>query len=328
MEQASYHEPVMARESVELLVRMPGIYVDCTLGGGGHAEAFLNALHHGEFMHSSFVIGIDQDTDALAHAARRLERFGGSYRLVQGNFGDVDAIVREIRSTVAPDLPVAGVFADLGVSSFQIDTPDRGFSYLRPGPLDMRMDPGGDVTAASLVRSLDERELGDVFYRFGEERQSRRIAAAVKRAVASGAAMDTTIELASVVRSVVRGHEHQVKSLSRIFQALRIAVNEEMAVLEQFLEDAPALLAPCGRLGVMSYHSLEDRMVKQKFRSLSEDDWGPRGVGLREPLKAAGYRLVSSKPVVAAQAEVEVNPRARSAKLRVLENKESGGCHG
>lgn len=328
MEQDSYHEPVMARESVELLVRMPGIYVDCTLGGGGHTEAFLSALHHGEFRDSSFVIGIDQDTDALAHAAGRLERFEGSYRLVRGNFGDVAAIVREVRSTLVPGMPVAGVFADLGVSSFQIDTPDRGFSYLRPGPLDMRMDPEGEVTAASLVMSLDERELADVFYRFGEERQSRRIAAAVKRAVEEGGAMETTGELARVVRSVVRGHEHQVKSLSRIFQALRIAVNEEMEVLEQFLEDAPLLLAPCGRLGVMSYHSLEDRMVKQRFRTLSEDDWGPRGVGLREPLKAAGYRLVRAKPFVAGEAEVAVNPRARSARLRVLERKESGGGNG
>ncbi|WP_294346080.1 16S rRNA (cytosine(1402)-N(4))-methyltransferase RsmH [Prosthecochloris sp.] len=325
MSKEAYHRPVMVREVVAQLVRREGIYVDGTLGGGGHSLAILQALRDRGFENHSFLIGIDQDSFAIEEAAKKLASFREKAALVQGNFRDVVSIVNGIRTRELDRMPVAGMLLDLGVSSFQIDTPQRGFSYLRRGPLDMRMRPQDGLSAADIVNGFEERELADIFFRFGEEHKSRRIARAIcARRIERGDITDTE-ELAAVVRSIVRGSDQQVKSLARVFQALRIAVNDELGALEDVLRDGVGMLGPKGRMGVISYHSLEDRMVKRFFRKIATDDWGPKGVGMKEPLRRAEFRVVTGKPEIAADDEVRENPRARSAKLRVVEKKEQSG---
>ncbi len=318
-----YHRPVLVREVVELLAVRPGIYVDGTLGGGGHAAALLEALRCSGMLGESLLVGIDQDDCALREAAGALRDYGDRARLVKGNFRDIAAIVDRVRKEAA--LPVTGILLDLGVSSFQIDTPGRGFSYRRPGPLDMRMDSGGKVSAADILNACEERELADIIFRYGEERRSRRIAAAICARRREQGPITRTEELSDIVRGVVGSPEQQLKSLARVFQALRIAVNDELGVLENALKDGAASLSLFGRMAVISYHSLEDRMVKRYFRELSEDDWGPRGVGLREPLRRAGFGIVTSRALTAGNDEVRKNSRARSAKLRVIEKKNPEG---
>ena len=320
-----YHRPVMVSETVGFLVKGAGIYVDGTLGGGGHSFAMLMAMRNAGIEDDSLLIGIDQDRHAICEAEKKLEGFARNTRLVQGNFRDIAAIVGDIGKRELPGGKVRGMLLDLGVSSFQIDTPERGFSYLRSGPLDMRMNPEGAVTAADIVNSYDEQLLSDIIYRYGEEKKSRRIAAALCSWRKERGRISSTGELASIVRQVVRDPGQQIKSLSRVFQALRIVVNDEFGALEEVLKSGSECLDPQGRLAVISYHSLEDREVKQCFRRLAADDWGPKGVGLREPLKAAGFRLVTPKPVVAGGNELARNPRSRSARLRVIEKKECPG---
>ena len=319
MIQEKYHRPVLVREVVELLAVRSGIFVDGTLGGGGHAVALLEALRGLGMLGESLLVGIDQDDCALREAAGALKVYGDRVRLVKGNFGDIAAIVDRARKGTT--MPVAGILLDLGVSSFQIDTPGRGFSYLRPGPLDMRMDSRGKVSAADILNTCEERELADIIFRYGEERRSRRIAAAVCGRRRSRGPITRTEELSDIVRGVAGSPEQQLKSLARVFQALRIAVNDELDVLEVALKDGAASLSLSGRMAVVSYHSLEDRMVKRYFRELSEDDWGPKGVGLREPLRRAEFGIVTPRALTAGSDEVRENPRARSAKLRVIEKK-------
>jgi len=314
MEHYDYHEPVLAVESVSLLVTLPGVYIDGTLGGGGHSLRLLRLLETlgGE----SLLVGIDQDTHALEAAGAKLRDSGGNYRLVRGNFGMVKELVTPIMRESG--LPVMGFLLDLGVSSFQIDTPERGFSYLKDGPLDMRMDPEGPVTAADVVNGYDESALTRLFYRYGEEPLSGRIAKALVKA-RSAVPFTTTGELAAVIRQACPRKDLAIKTLSRIYQALRIEVNDELGVLEQALRDGFELLSPGGRLAVISYHSLEDRIVKRFFTAKITADWGPKGVGLREPLKAAEAVLVTKKPVEATAEEIGLNPRSRSARLRVIQ---------
>lgn len=314
MDYRDYHEPVLAGQSVSLLVTLPGIYIDGTLGGGGHSQLLLRQLETlgGE----SLLVGIDQDTHALEAASEKLGKSGGNYRLVRGNFGMVKELVTPIARGAA--LPVMGFLLDLGVSSFQIDTPERGFSYLRNGPLDMRMDPDGPLTAADVVNSYDESELAKLFFRYGEEPLGGRIARALVKA-RSASPLTTTGELAEVIRQACPRKDLAIKTLSRIYQALRIEVNDELGVLEQALQDGFELLSPGGRLAVISYHSLEDRIVKRFFSARCTADWGPKGVGLREPLKPAEAELVTRKPVEASAEEISRNPRSRSARLRVIQ---------
>ena len=217
----------------------------------------------------------------------------------------------------------SGILLDLGVSSHQLDVPLRGFSYMQPGPLDMRMDSGATGTAADILNTAPEAELASIFFRYGEEPLSRVIARAVTTRRVEKGPFHTTDELADLVRSVVFGRERVMKSLSRVFQALRIAVNQELEVLERVLGDGVMLLKPGGRMAVISYHSLEDRMVKRFFSSLTTADWGPKGVGLREPVRPAAAIAVTGKPVRAGAEEVARNPRARSAKMRVIEKMEN-----
>lgn len=321
MDKDAYHRPVMVREVVALLVRREGLYVEGTLGGGGHSLAILQALRDRGVEKDSFLTGIDQDRYAIEEAEKKLAAYPGTAKLVHGNFRDIASIVNGLRESSHVAMPVAGILLDLGVSSFQIDTPERGFSYLRPGPLDMRMAPDGTQQAADIVNNLDERELAEILFRFGEEQKSREIAGAIDTWRREKGDITNTQDLTAIIKSVVRGKDRQIKSLARVFQALRIAVNDETGALESALRGGVGILAPFGRMAVISYHSIEDRMVKRFFREIATDDWGPKGVALREPLQKAKFRVVTAKPVTATDEEVEENPRARSAKLRVIEKK-------
>jgi 16S rRNA (cytosine1402-N4)-methyltransferase len=302
-----FHTPVLLKEVLEALAPRPGaIFVDGTLGGGGHAEALLEA--------GVQVIGLDQDPAALdfAKEERRLHRFGDQFQPVRANFSEISAVLDDL------ELPeVDGVLLDLGVSSWQLDTAERGFSFQREGPLDMRMDPDGPLTAADLVNTAPAGELVRIFRQYGEEPNARRIAA---RIVGGRAARPfaTTMQLALAVEEVVprRGRIHPA---TRIFQALRIAVNRELEALDSVLGQAAARLRPGGRMAVITFHSIEDRMVKEffKLRSTAELDrpeWpAPR------PNPDYIFRALTRKPVVASAEEQQSNPRSRSAKLRAVE---------
>ncbi|MBM3162749.1 MAG: 16S rRNA (cytosine(1402)-N(4))-methyltransferase RsmH [Chlorobi bacterium] len=321
-----YHEPVLVAETIELLVRMPGVYVDGTLGGGGHSLAMLRELRRKGFSDESLLIGIDRDDNALREARRKLSSSGGNAVLVKGNFSDISRLVRRVCNEKGLAASAAGILLDLGVSSAQIDTPERGFSYLREGPLDMRMDADSEPSAADLLNTMSESELSTLFFRYGEEPRSRGIARDIVAYRAHHGAVARTEELAAIIRKREFRPDRAIKTLSRVFQALRIAVNHELEALEQALEESASLLCSHGRLAVISYHSLEDRMVKSFFADRSHSDWGPKGVGLREPLKKAAFDVVTRKSVVAGQQELLLNPRARSARLRVLEKQAEGDC--
>jgi 16S rRNA (cytosine1402-N4)-methyltransferase len=300
------HLPVLPAEvRAALAPRQGGSYIDGTLGGGGHAlDTLLAALPGGR------LLGIDADPAALAAARARLEAAGVppmSYTLQHGRFGDMAAIARN-----AGFGPVDGILLDLGVSSHQLDTPERGFSFSADGPLDMRLDPTRGPTAADLVNTLPEVALADIIYRYGEERGSRRIARLIVER-RQQAPITTTGELAAVVaRAIGRGGRDKIHPATRTFQALRIAVNGELDQLEAALPQAVELLAPGGRLAVISFHSLEDRIVKLFFRAES-------GYGGSMNERTPRLAIVTKKPVEAGEAETAENPRARSAKLRVAE---------
>ena len=304
-----YHAPVLAAETVDLLVTDPaGLYIDGTLGGGGHAAALLDALDP-----DALVVGIDQDPEARAAARTRLAdaEAAGRFRALAGNFGDLAALLDAAGLGPHHGRPVAGVLLDLGVSSHQIDAAERGFAFSASGPLDMRMNSEAGESAADLVARLGADALADVIYQYGEERRSRAIARAIKNAPQ----MATTHDLAEAVRSAVPTRE-ETKALARVFQALRIAVNGEMDVLEAALPAALDVLADGGRLAVIAYHSLEDRRAKQFLRTGRFSATVPKDA-FGNPLTP--WRPVTRKPVVAPEAEVALNPRARSARLRVSE---------
>jgi len=302
-----YHLPVMREEVVAYWITdRDGIYVDSTIGGGGHAEALLDRLTE-----RGRLIGIDRDEEALAAAEERLRRFGRRVVLKQGVFSEMEAILTDLGLQ-----DVSGVLFDLGVSSHQIDRPERGFSYRQDGPLDMRMGPHERTrTAADMVNTYSERALTDLFRRYGEERWSRRIARRIC-ALREKKPFERTSELREAIVSVIPGRAPQ-KTLARIFQALRIAVNDEIGELERGLEAAIPLLKVGGRIAVLSYHSLEDRTVKRVFRKYSRGCQCPPGL----PVCICGGQRVL-KPVdsaVPSVEEVQRNERARSARLRVAE---------
>ena len=304
------HVPVLLAETVARLVTEPGgWYVDGTAGAGGHAAAILAAAGL-----DARLLALDRDADALELARAALAPFGDRVVLERADFAGLAAVaarhgVREVR----------GVLLDLGVSSMQLDRPERGFSFLRDGPLDMRMDARQELTAAALLRQLGPAALADVLWRYGEEPMARRIAKAVAAALARGEPLDTTAQLAALVAQAKGGRRGRVHPATQTFQALRIAVNGELAALEQALPAALELLAPGGRLAVISFHSLEDRMVKQfmaahegRMESLAKG-------GARWSGRLPRARRVTRKAVGPADEEIARNPRARSAKLRVLE---------
>jgi len=286
---------VLVAEAVEFLSPTPvGCYVDCTLGLGGHTAALLEAG-------AGHVIGIDRDEDALAIARERLAAFGDRVTYVHADYRELVRVVRE-----AGRADVHGVLADFGVSSMQLDAPERGFSFRQDGPLDMRMNRAAGPSLAELLATVDETTLANVIYEFGEERKSRRVARAIVAARDSGA-LTGTAALASVVRRAAGGGTWQrLDPATRTFQALRIWTNAELDGIDAFLEAAVAMLAPGGRVVVIAFHSLEDRVVKHTFRRLGADESGT-------------VRVVTRRPVVPSDEEAERNPRARSARLRVVE---------
>lgn len=302
------HRPVLLFEAVELLApERGGLFVDATLGLGGHSEAILTASP------DTRVFGIDRDRDAIRLASERLAHFGTRFRAAHGNFREVSRMLDE-----RGEREVSGVLADLGVSSLQFDTPERGFSFRHDAPLDMRMDAKGDEeTAAELLERLPEEEIARVIYEYGEERKSRRIARWIVERRERGEPLKRTGELAALVaRAVGYKRGDRVHPATRTFQALRIAVNGELEGLDEFVETAVDLLQARGRLAVISFHSLEDRVVKRALRRLS----GHCECGRRLPVCACGARraveVLTRRPVVPSEQELEENPRARSAKLR------------
>jgi 16S rRNA (cytosine1402-N4)-methyltransferase len=301
------HESVLGREIVEALRPAPGkLLLDGTLGAGGHSLLLLEG--------GARVIGIDKDPRALAAARARLARFGEAFRAVRADFRDAKNVLDALGLA-----SVDGALVDLGVSSPQLDLAERGFSFSRPGPLDMRMSGEGEPLA-DLLRRIDERELARILREYGEEPFARPIARAVKRAVDAGEPLDTA-RLAEVVSAAIprKAWPRKIHPATRTFQALRIAVNDELGALASWLEALPSVLAPGGRAAAISFHSLEDRMVKEKFRALTQACTCPPDLPVCACGAKAGFAPVTRKPVVAGEAEVAANPRARSAKLRVVE---------
>ena len=286
------HVPVLWREAIEILnVQPDGFYIDATLGAGGHAEGILRRLESGK------LLGIDRDAAALAAARERLKGFGEKLIAMHGNFAQIDAL------HLASGLPPAdGLLADLGMSSLQLEDASRGFSFNAPGPLDMRMDPTTGAKAADLVNQMSERELADLIFKLGEERHSRRIA----RAIVKGRPYRLTTELAQVVTRAIpsRAAFLHLHPATRTFQALRLAVNRELECLESLLAQALGVLKPGGRVVILSFHSLEDRMVKRAFQT-----WQRQGRA----------QILTRKVVRPSEEEVRANPRSRSAKLRAAE---------
>ena len=305
----SGHLPVLVEEVVSFLDPGPGeIHVDMTVGLGGHAEAVLEAGGG-----TSRLVGIDRDPDALVAAARRLARFGDRVRLVRGRFS---CLVDLLDGCGVGS--VDGVVADLGVSSPQLDRPERGFSFLHDGPLDMRMDPGQERTAADIVAEFSEEALADLFWTFGEERYARRIARAIVRARAGGR-LRRTGALAEVVARAVPGGRRagrRIHPATRVFQALRMAVNDELGELERGLAAAWGRLRPGGRLVVITFHSLEDRVVKRFMAARTGRCTCPPRQIVCTCSPKASLALLARKPIRPSDRELEVNPRARSAKLR------------
>ncbi len=304
------HVPVLLAEAVTRLVTAPGgWYVDGTAGAGGHAAALLAAAGL-----DARLLALDRDAEALALARAALAPFGDRVVLEQANFAELAAVAARhgIRG-------VRGVLLDLGVSSLQLDRPERGFSFLRDGPLDMRMDARQDATAADLLRQLPEAELAGILRGCGEEPQARRIARELVRAREQGRLPETTARLAELVARVKGGRRGHAHPATQTFQALRIAVNGELDALEKVLPAALDLLAPGGRLAVISFHSLEDRRVKQFMAAHEGRMEALAKGGARWSGQLPRARRVTRKVVAASAAEMERNPRSRSAKLRVLE---------
>ena len=315
------HQPVLYKEIIHALgPRRGGLYVDGTLGAGGHASGILEASHP-----DGKLLGLDVDPQALALAQARLAPFGKRAILIQASYR---TLTEQLDRLGWP--AVDGILLDLGLSSMQIDTPERGFSFLADAKLDMRFDPHNPTTAADLVNDLPERELADLIFRYGEERNARQVARAILRA----RPITSTLQLAEVVARSTRGGSSGIHPATRTFQALRIAVNHELEALEDVLPQAVQALAPApppvradgvrpdrpgGRLAVIAFHSLEDRLVKQYFRREARDCLCPP----RQPICTCGHKAslyeLTRQPIRPQEEEIRQNPRSRSARLRVVE---------
>lgn len=298
MDYVPAHQPVMLNETMALLAPAGRkVLVDCTLGLGGHAEKMLELSAP-----DGLLIGIDVDENNLLLARRRLERFGGRARFFQANFSQLGEVLSEAGISRAD-----GILADLGIASSQLDDPRRGLSFMADGPLDMRLDLRLGSTAADLVNRLEERELADLIYKYGEERYSRRIAAGIVNA-RKRKAVESTGELANIILQSLPAPVRQARKgahpSTRTFQALRIATNDEMGHLQRLLESLPDALAMNGRACIISFHSLEDRPVKHAFADAAQAGWA---------------RVLTKKPLTPTEDEMATNPRSRSAKLRGME---------
>lgn len=304
------HKPVLLEEAVDLLdVRPGGLYVDCTVGMGGHASEILRRLGD-----SGLLIGFDRDPDALAAAAERLSFGSTRLELIRDDFRSLPSRLAEIEK-------VDGFLFDLGVSSLQLDDPERGFSLRNDGPLDMRMDRGAQLTAADLVNTAPPEELARIFREFGEEPSARRIAAAIVQHRRQQR-LTRTSDLAGLIERIKGtrpGRSRRIHPATQVFQALRIAINKELEGLEDILRHAIGKLGPAGRIVVISFHSLEDRIVKKTFQMEAGRCVCKRPADFCTCTRQERVRVLTRRPMTASKSEVAENPRARSAKLRAIE---------
>lgn len=309
----------MASEVMEQLApRLGGIYLDGTLGGGGHSELILEKIGP-----NGLLFGIDRDQSALAAAAERLRRFGSCFRPVQGSFGDLDQLLKNEDITA-----IDGLLLDLGVSSHQLDTVERGFSFRFDGPLDMRMDCSCGDSAADLVQELPVQELEQIIKEFGEERWAKKIAQNIVQA-RQETPITTTLQLADLVAGSIprRFQEERIHPATRTFQALRIAVNQELEQVQKGVKAGMTLLKPGGRIVVISFHSLEDRIVKHLFREAATGCTCPPRMPYCVCNQKPYLKIITGRPITAGPEEINANPRARSAKLRAAEKLGTGGHH-
>jgi len=302
------HISVMPREVIENLnPGRGGIYVDGTLGGGGHSKLILDALPP-----NGRLIGIDRDENAIAAATSHLS--SDAFTAVRGNFHDMPEILQSL-SIPAVD----GILLDLGVSSHQLDTPERGFSYRFDGPLDMRMDKRSEFTAREIVNTYAEKDLADLFFTYGEERHSRRIARAICTA-RTNVPIETTQQLVTLIEQASPKQKYGMPHPAmRTFMALRIAVNDELSPLSGVLQNIVNCLTPGGRIAVITFHSLEDRIIKTTFQKIASPCECPRDIPYCVCGKKPGLRIITKKPILPSQEELNINRRAHSAKLRVAE---------
>lgn len=302
------HRPVLYQQTIEYLApKSPGLYLDCTAGAGGHSEGILQASSP-----NGLLLALDLDPLAISLTQTRLAPFGERANVVQASYVEAAGILQRMGWNA-----LDGILMDLGVSSMQLDQQARGFSFRYDAPLDMRFDPNKGPSAADLLNSLSEKDLADLIWKYGEERFSRRIA----RKIVENRPLRTTFQLAELVRSASGASKGKIDPATRTFQAIRIAVNDELNAIEKAIPSLIALLKPKGRLAVISFHSLEDRLVKQAFRRESIDCLCPPEQLLCTCGHQASIKILTNKPVTASEDEIAGNPRARSAKLRVLEKK-------
>lgn len=307
---SALHTSVLLQEVIDgLQPKAGGVYIDATCGLGGHTRALLE--HSGP---DGRVLGVDRDPEALREARVCLAEFGDRLTLVEGDFS---ALKEQAAQT--GHLPADGVLADLGVSSLQLDRAERGFSFQRKGPLDMRMGPGVGPTAAELLASVDEAELTRILSEYGEVDRPKQVARAILEARDAGK-LNSTQDLAALLERTIRGRPTGIHPATRTFQALRIAVNRELAELEALLALLPELVRPGGRAAIISFHSLEDRLVKRAFED-PKPAQQPHRLPVEPERKFGPWRALQKRPVVAEAAEVEANPRSRSAKLRIAERR-------
>ncbi len=300
------HTPVLYQNVLSLLnLRSGGHYIDGTVGAGGHAAGILEGSSP-----DGKLLGLDRDPAALQMARRRLAPFGDRFELHHASFGSMAELVRS-----QGWVHVEGILLDLGISSMQVDRADRGFSFLREGPLDMRFDPTQGLSAHELVNSLPEADLREILWRFGDEPRARAIA----KAIVAARPIETTTELAEIIAAVGKGRRKGIHPATQTFQALRIAVNDELEQLKNGLEQGINLLAPGGRIAVIAFHSLEDRMVKNFFRDESRDCICPPDAPVCTCEHKARLIRITRRAIKPDTAEIEQNPRARSARLRVAE---------
>ena len=300
------HVPVLLDEVIAgLQAQRGGYFVDCTVGLGGHAAAILEKISP-----SGRLLGIDADPEAIKISQDKLSDYGEAVTLVNDNFVNLEAICRRYHFH-----PVDGILFDLGVSSLQLDTAERGFSFHLDAPLNMRFDPGQGLTASDIVNNFSEQELAKLIEKYGEERHSRRIA----RYIVQNRPIATTVELARLIEQVLGGKRAKIHPATRTFMALRIAVNSELENLELALEQTINLLRPGGRLAVISYHSLEDRIVKQFMRRAASSCLCPPGTVICRCGHLPTLKLISRKVIKPTSLEIESNPRSRSSKLRIAE---------
>ena len=301
-----HHTPVMVPEIMQALKTQPGgRYIDGTLGEGGHSKSILNAVEPG-----GQVLGLDADAEAITVATERLMEHGDAFLAINTNFRDIRATALRYEF-----VPVHGVLFDLGVSSLQLDRESRGFSFRRSDPLDMRFSFDQQLTAADIVNEYAESELADLIFHLGEDRAARRIA----RLIVQKRPINTSLELAELIEKVSPRRGKRMHPATRTFQAIRIAVNDELSALETALEQAVSLLGEGGRLAVISYHSLEDRIVKNFIRKQASDCICPPGTPVCRCNHLATLKMISRRPLTPTDSEIETNQRSRSAKLRVAE---------